>query len=466
MLRGLAPAAEKLNRRFRVLLRKNGWGALETNALLAITPSAAAQAGSLANFFAQVQDQGRRLAKLNAAPEEIREALRQYAGLVGPVLENRFRPAREQLALATHFLLNDAFYQVREAEAQAFFALYRAEAEATDLEDLLRRFVAVLAQTFRASRGIFVQDREVPGELRHPLYIEHGEHREQLITDPEMRGRYACYWSYPVGESTVMQLGFRAASPWLPRERVLFAAAAARCEEAMERARMLVEIRRLEAASRHAEEEERRRIGRDLHDEAGQAMAFLRLQLEMMERDAPESLRPRLAEARRLTVHTAVELRRIIAALSPSGLDRLGVATAVRQLAARFRRRHPSEVVLRISPRVAEVTGPEAEVIYRVAQECLQNIAKHSRATRVYLSLGAADKSIRLCVRDNGAGFRTDQACRKPGSFGLSGMRERAGLLGGTLTVRSAPAKGTRIILDLPKGGCSGELKCQRFAYC
>ncbi len=453
MLRALAPAAERLDRRFRALLRKSGHNAAQIRALLAITPAAAARLGSIRVFLDQVAYQGRRLAKLNVAPSEIQEALRQFGGLLDRALETPFAPAREQLGLATHFVLHDAFYQVREAEAQAFFGLYRAEVEAADLDDLLRRFVVVLAQAFRASAGrLLLHEKDLPSELRRPLYIECGDGREHLIADPRLRGCFASFWSYPIGDSAVMQLGFRVPYPWLPRERALLAAAAARCQEAIERARMAREILRLEVESRRAEEDERRRIGRDLHDEAGQAMAFLRLQLEMMERDAPESLRPRLAEARELAAHTAVELRRIVAALSPSVLDRLGVATAIRQLAAKFQRQHPAGLRLRLSPGAAHPPGPVAEVVYRVAQECLQNIAKHSGATRVNLSLLASDKNLRLCVRDNGAGFSADKAWSKPASFGLSGMRERAGLLGGSLAVRSAPGKGTQIILDLPMG--------------
>jgi two-component system sensor histidine kinase NreB len=90
--------------------------------------------------------------------------------------------------------------------------------------------------------------------------------------------------------------------------------------------------------------------------------------------------------------------------------------------------------------------------VYRIAQESLQNIAKHSQATRVNVFLRTTDKHIRLSVRDNGAGFSADKAWNKPKSFGLAGMRERAALLGGTLAVRSAPGEGTTVLLDLPTG--------------
>jgi two-component system sensor histidine kinase UhpB len=210
------------------------------------------------------------------------------------------------------------------------------------------------------------------------------------------------------------------------------------------------EIRRLEAQARSTEEEERRRIGRELHDEAGQSMLLLRLQLEMIERDAPEPLRPRLAETRAIAERAVAELRRLVAALSPAVLERLGLKSALRHLAARFRKMHPAALRLRIPAPLDHLPVPTQEVIYRVAQECLQNIAKHSRATRVNLSLSAADKSIRLSVADNGAGFCAETARNQPMSFGLAGMRERAALLGGTLAVRSAPGVGVRITLQLP----------------
>src|SRR5262249_23488084 len=160
---------------------------------------------------------------------------------------------------------------------------------------------------------LLLEQQAVPEKLQKPLYIERGEPNQRLIADPRLRGRYASYWSYPFGPSAVLQLGFTIPYPWLPREQVLLSAAAARCQEAIERTRMTHQIRRLQAESLRTEEEERRRIGRDLHDEAGQALAFLRLQLEMIERDAPERLRPRLSEARELAGRTTIELRRIVA---------------------------------------------------------------------------------------------------------------------------------------------------------
>src|ERR1035437_1392075 len=180
-------------------------------------------------------------------------------------------------------------------------------------------------------------------------------------------------------------------------------------------------------------------------------MLLRRLQLEMIERDAPVPLRPRLAETRAIAERAVADLRRVVAALSPAVLDRLGLDSALRQMAARFRKTHPADVRLRISVPASELSKPIQEVIYRVAQECLQNIAKHSHANQVIVSLRIADKSIRLSVTDNGAGFSAETARNQPMSFGLAGMRERAALLGGTLAVRSTPGEGARITLQLPR---------------
>jgi signal transduction histidine kinase len=451
MVHAIAPAAGRLDRRFATLLRQRRYDALQIRAFLAITPAAASRLRSLPQFLEQVEYNGRRLAKLNVPPSAVNEVLREFGGLLDPVLAGQYEPAREQLQLATVLILNDAFYQVREAESQAFFGLYHAETEANGLEDLLRRIVRILTPVFRASAGrLFLLNRPAAGKLARPLYIERGEPDERLIADPEMRGRYASYWSYPIHAAALVQFGFRVRYPWLPRELALLVAAGERCHEALERARMEREIRRLEAEARCAEEEERRRIGRELHDEAGQSMLLLRLQLEMLERDAPEPLRPRLAETRAIAERAVAELRRLIAALSPAVLERLGLKSALRQLAARFRKMHPAGLRLRVSTTSERLPMQTQEVIYRVAQECLQNIAKHSQATQVNISLGTADKSIRLSVADNGAGFCAETARNQPMSFGLAGMRERAALLGGTLAVRSAPGVGAKVILQLP----------------
>ncbi len=450
MIGAIGPSVRRLDRQFATWLEERPYDTEQIRAFLSITPAAASRLGRLTPFLDQVEEYGRRLAKLNVPPAELEEALCQFARLLDELLGDQFQPAREQLHLVTTLTLNQAYYRVREAESQAFFGIYCAEEEAEGLDDLLRRFVRILTHTFRAQAGRLVL-QPPDDKLAQPRYIQRGQAAEALVADPAMRGRYASYWSYPLAPMGVVQFGFPTSRRWLPRERALLESVAARCLYAWDQQRLETEIRRLEAKALEAEEQERRRIGRELHDEAGQSLLLLRLQLEMMERSAPEHLQPRLAEAREITERTVTELRRIIAALSPAVLDRLGMERALRQLGARFQKMHDAKVRMAIAESAGAVSPQVQEVIYRVAQESLQNIAKHSQATHVNLCLRSADEYVRLSVSDDGAGFCAETAVKKPMSFGLAGMRERAALLGGTLVLRSAPGKGTSVILQMPR---------------
>ena len=457
LLGAIRPLADPLERGFRALLRQRPYDGAQIRAFLGITPAAASRLRTLDQFREQVEYHGRRLARLNLPLPEVCETLAEFGELLGTALAGGYAPAREQLYLVTRLALNQAYYQVREAESQAFFGLYHAEAEAVGIDDLLARLVAVLTRTFRARSGrLHLLAAPPAGKLAHPLYIQHGGRQEGLIACPTMRGAHASYWSFPIRSVALLQLGFAVPYPWLPRELAMLHAAGARCFEAMERVRMQGEVRRLEAEARRAEEAERRRIGRDLHDQAGQSLVLLRLQLEMMEKDAPPGLGQRLAQARLIAERTVAELRATIAALSPAVVERLGLEPALRQLAARFGKQQSGGVRLRISPGVAALSLEAQEVIYRVAKEAMRNVSKHSQASSVKLLLTSADKGIRLSIQDNGVGFSPETARGKPLSFGLAGMQERAELLGGTLVLRSTPGKGATVILELPRASVRG----------
>ncbi len=458
LLRAISASADALDRSFAALLGGRGHDRERVIALRALTPAAAARAASLQKFLVQVERQGERLANINVLPSEVLSALRDFDRLLDGLLQDRFRPSREQLSIATYVAVNKAFYHVRERETRAFYSFSRAEAEATGLDDLLSRFARVLGQAFHAAAGsVLWSDAGFDPRLARPVYVERGDPLERLVAGHRSRRRCRSYWSYPMGPHALIQLGFRNIRPWLPREQALLAAAAEHCRRAADRIALQSRIRRLETEARNAEQEERRRIGRELHDEAGQAMLLLRLQLEMLERDAPGRLQPRLAEARELAARTAAELRRIVTALGPAVLDHLGLEKSIRQAVARFGKLHAARVRLRIQADSRAIPMPVQQAIYRAAQESLQNIAQHSRATYVNLSIDHDDKSVRLSVADNGNGFSADRVWTKTGSFGLAGMRERAALLGGTLEVRSAPGKGSRIVLELPI--CSTQVK-------
>ena len=461
LARLIAPHAVDLQQRYARVLTRGGWRTLRRKALLEISPVSAARMLAarkpLHRFLEQVEYNSRRLAKLNVTPGEALEALSLCDPLVARIAGGRFEPAREQLRLATVLSLNRAFYAVRDAEAQALFQLVLAESEAGNIDELLERFAGVLVETLRARAGVVsLMPEGVPKALRRPRFLA-GSAAAGLILDRRLARCGQSWWTCPAGDGAVIQLAFSGNYRWLPRELDLIRAAAARCRRAMERVGLQAaladrerQVVHLAAAARRAEEDERRRIGRELHDETGQSLLVLRLQLELLGRDSPPELVPRLAELRTSVERNIAELRRTIAALSPDVLERLGLQAALRHLAARFEKSASLPVRVRLS-RAGETTGEAAQVVYRVAQEALQNIARHARASHVNLSFQVADKTVRLIVADDGIGFDAEAVMKKPLSFGLAGMRERALLAGGRLGIRSAPGSGTAIHLELPR---------------
>ena len=160
----LDPIADKIDRRFLNRLRELQFQPKQRTALTAITPGAAsrilAQGHPPLKFIEQVEYNGRRLAKLNLPPSAILEALEEYDRLLGPTLEAmipdehaNFHWVREQLHFCVILTLNNAYYQVREAETQAFYELFRVELESRNLEELLRRFLESLVHVCRADAG-------------------------------------------------------------------------------------------------------------------------------------------------------------------------------------------------------------------------------------------------------------------------------------------------------------------------
>ncbi len=496
----LEPHTEKIERKFLNRLRTLGFEPRQRVALCAITPGAAAmilaQGHPALKFIEQVEYNGRRLAKLNLPPSAILEALEEYDLVLTPTLQAllpeedaNFRWVREQLHFCVILTLNNAYYQVREAETQAFYELFRIEMEASNLEDLLRRFTESLVHVCRANAGRLYMLNEdstewvlkaaspkpepfsapnQPGlikKLSKPRFLNGNGHASGVILDKSWQDRFECCWSIPLAANGrtagVMQFGFSKTYEWLPREQELLAAAAERSLMAAEKQPLMEDlaqreeqVRRLAEHMLHVEEIERRRISRELHDEAGQSLLCIRLQMELIEQELPETGggRAKLREARDLTERTILEMRRLIAALSPAVLEQLGLGAALRQLVNRFQRLHPCRVRLQLS-KMGALTQQIEIIAYRLVQECFNNIGKHSGATHVNISLTSADGWLKLTVEDNGVGFRVEEALAKRDSFGMSGMRERVALLGGKFYVESrmeGPKTGAKISIELP----------------
>ena len=221
-----------------------------------------------------------------------------------------------------------------------------------------------------------------------------------------------------------------------------------RAERALNESRE--EIKEMALAANNVREQEKSRIARELHDELGQALTALKIDVVWMKQNlsAPTAeLASKLTEMQLLVDGTVAATRRISADLRPLILDDLGLAAAAEWLVQNFTQRTGVACELVIAAGL-ELGEPHATSFFRVLQESLTNIARHARATQVEVTLDREGEHVTLTVRDNGVGFDMD-APRRAGAFGLRGVRERATLLGGEVTIESAPGKGTRVELRL-----------------
>jgi two-component system sensor histidine kinase UhpB len=200
-----------------------------------------------------------------------------------------------------------------------------------------------------------------------------------------------------------------------------------------------------------AQEEERRRLARDLHDEVNQALTAILLRLQALSEEAPEPLAPQIAALKTLVNQAMEELLRLARQLRPASLDDLGLIAAIEGQLARFSEQTGIQTALHSEGTPEAITEDQQTVIYRVVQEALSNTAQHSAATYVDFELRVfPSHGVELRVRDNGKGFDAiNQA--EGGGIGLSGMAERARLVGGELTVTSSPGTGTRVRLYIPQ---------------
>lgn len=210
--------------------------------------------------------------------------------------------------------------------------------------------------------------------------------------------------------------------------------------------------RALAARILSAQEAERVRVSRELHDDTGQALTLILVRLQLIEnltRDA--DVRRELAELRELVVDTLDGVRRLAVQLGPSILEDLGLRSGLEWLADRVREETGLRVDLDLRCDDARIPPTVAVAVFRVAQEALTNVVRHARATRIDLRLDDTDGALSLEVADDGAGFDVNEARSRPtASVGLFGMAERVALVGGTLDIQSRKSAGTRVVVRVP----------------
>ncbi|HEV2991631.1 MAG TPA: GAF domain-containing sensor histidine kinase [Candidatus Angelobacter sp.] len=455
--------------------------------------------GNFPGFQENLSYFGTRLAKLQVDTRAVARSFEIYQTSCDPYLSGLFpgreaeaKAALEMLSSVAFVTISGAYFDTKTLESSAMLAVLDAELGAADLAVLLRRVLDITTQTFQASVGaVLLREPEadflrvasssglgevgLPEDFRVNVGVGFsgkiaatGESAMVLDTSAEngnltplIREKAKSLWGVPLkvdGQTIgVVVIGFSKPYEWLPTERELLRAIGDRTALAIERARMIDALRerehRIAELSAHllrVQEDERKRISRELHDETGQALMVIRLYLGMMESGAPAH-KAKIRETVEVVDRTIEGIRRIIGKLSPLVLEELGLVAALRKEAKDLARNTGVKTKVMISDEVGRLASGAEQAIYRVVQEALHNVAKHSQAKSVTVQVSRLGQTVQVVVEDDGIGIQPRSNSRGH-SFGLSGIKERIAMLGGILRVISAKGKGTRLEINVPVG--------------
>jgi two-component system sensor histidine kinase UhpB len=215
-----------------------------------------------------------------------------------------------------------------------------------------------------------------------------------------------------------------------------------------------LETERRESAARalRAQEAERLRVARGLHDEVGQVLTGVLLQLDSLARADDASRANEIEETKQSVRQALEEVRRIARELRPEMLEHLGLVSALTELSRRFAEQSGLLVSRRFADGLPPLSGEAEIAVYRVAQESLTNVARHADASRVEIALEPGVESVVLRIADDGRGL-PEALASSNGHTGLRGMRERALLVGGALAVKRSSEGGVEVRLEVPAGG-------------
>jgi signal transduction histidine kinase len=211
-------------------------------------------------------------------------------------------------------------------------------------------------------------------------------------------------------------------------------------------------LRALATHLQSVREEEQTRIAREIHDELGQALTGLKMDLTWLLNRLPEAQKPLVNKAKsmfHLIDNTIHSVRRIATGLRPEVLDEVGLTAAIGWQAREFQRRTGIRCNVNLPMNGVEVDRDRSTAVFRIFQEVLTNVARHANATRVDVSLKAETAGLLLDVQDNGKGI-VDEDMRNTKSLGLLGMRERASIFRGQVNITGARGKGTRVSVSIP----------------
>jgi signal transduction histidine kinase len=453
-----------------------------------------------ATFYDSLQHFGERLAKLRVSARAVARSLQIYQELIDPCLEKIFpanrlpevMAAMETLSWATYVAVSTAYSDAQKIESDTLLSVLDAELSAANVDGLLHRVLQIATFTFNANLGvILLRDAEqqvlrvqaqvgVADEVDDINSATLGEGLAQAIATsgeaailadlrgcrdtvhPLLRDKAEAIWGVPLklnGAITgVLLIGFSRPQTCLPTEYELLRAIADRSAMAIDRAGMTdalrereVRIAELSGHLMHAQEEERKRISRELHDETGQALMVIRLYLGMLEGSVTtRTARVKIRETLDVVDRTIEGIRRIIGRLSPLVLQELGLIAALRKEAKDLATSAGVKARVTVPPDFGRLPTAIEAAIYRVVQEALHNVAKHANATTVSIEMKRQEGSVHLSIQDDGVGIAPQRPNPGRQAFGMAGMRERIGNIGGKMMVTSSRGKGTRIEVIAP----------------
>ncbi len=359
--------------------------------------------------------------------------------------------------------------QLRELRTEAGVELDRLRVAAgssgsfTALREKVHDFWAILESTPEQTSGMsgsqlhaYVQEEIVPRRNAAGAVLrELGDARQNALRASEAEfehSRHNALWWLLGMMGLCVVLGLGVARLSLRHAARLERESVRRFEEVTQAKK---DLEQLSARLLEIQEDERRRIARELHDEIGQTLTALRIEISRAQaasKTGSPAVRDRLEEARSLAEKTVETVRNISLLLRPSLLDDLGLAAALQWQAEDFSRR--SGILCSYSEEGLEDALPDAvrTCVYRVVQEALNNCGKHSAATQVRLSVRQSAQALAVEIEDNGRGFAYDQKgnAGEASGLGIVGMRERVSMLGGALKLTSTVGRGTRVSLSLP----------------
>jgi signal transduction histidine kinase len=454
-------------------------------------------------FFENLNYFGTRLAKLQIDTRAVARSLELYHELCAPYIRDAFAERRafaehqyailaalDTLSSATFVTVSGAYFDTQRNAGNALLEVLDAELSARNLSVLLERVLGITTRIFNASAGIILLLDPGTQSLRikaavgldgdlSAVSVEVGQgfsghiaatgesdilpdiSQSQGVLNPLLRGNSRSLWGAPLKEADkvigVLVIGFARPYVWLPTERELLRAIADRSALAINRAEMTDALReremRIAELSGHlltVQEEERKHISRELHDETGQALMVIRLYLSMLDKAVTtRTTKAKIQELLEVVDRTIEGIRRIIGRLSPLVLQELGLIAAIRKEAKDLAKSSGVNARVAVSDDVGRM-APEVEAaIYRVVQESLHNVAKHADAHAVTIEMNRRENRLCLRIEDDGVGISNVPNSQRP-TFGLAGMRERISTLGGTLRVESRKGKGTKILVSVP----------------